>query len=274
MNGLGYAFDKGQFALPTFLDLGFADADVTGGISATNPFQVRMGLCYKTAGGTAPTSAGAFTVKMGRKSLGATNTGAPFQFKGTTLYQQIPCFNLDFTSGLSYVKSNCPSIPNGSGGFTQQTATLKTVDVTPSTIPATLDPGTVYYDKNAGMLFLQMQETQPAAFGPSPLGACPGAVGCDSEQTFYSCPAGGCLLYTIQTDSSYQPSGAMACDPYDSALGTNSFSLPGYTLPYPSGLNTLSYAANGKAVSLSNGTGPLAAKFPNITDNNPTLVCK
>ncbi|MDO8432318.1 MAG: G8 domain-containing protein [Candidatus Binatus sp.] len=274
MNGLGYGFDKGQYALPSFLDLGFADAAATGGISVTNPFQVRMGLCYKTAAGTAPTSASSFTVKVGRKSLGATNTGAPFVASGVTLYQQIPCFNLDFTAGLAHVMSNCPSIPNGSGGFTQQTATFKTVDVTPGTIPATLDPSTVYYDENAGMLYLLMQETQPVAHGPSPLGACPGAIGCDDEETFYSCPAGGCLLYTIQADSTYKPVGAMACDPYDPALGTNSFSLPGYALPYPSGLNTLAYLSNGKPVSLSKGTDPQFSSFPNIVDNNPSLVCK
>jgi hypothetical protein len=274
INGLGFTIDAAQHPLPSFLDLGFADANVTGGISAGNPFKIRMGLCYKTTSGTAPASASAFTVKVGRKSLGATNTGAPFSYNAVTLYRQLPCFNLDFTQGSNYLV-NCPSVPNGTGGYMQQTQSFTTMNVTAATMPATLAPNTAYYDASAGMLFFDMIETEPAADGPSPLGDCPGAVGCpEAGETFYSCPADGCILYTVQADSSYQPSGATACTPYAATLGTNSYGLGGYTLPYPSGMNQLAYKSDGTAVSIKNATNSLAAMFPHIEDNNEASLCQ
>jgi hypothetical protein len=177
---------------------------------------------------------------VGRKSLGAINTGAPFMSTSVTLYRQLPRFNLDFTQGSNYM-SNCPSVPTSTGGYMQQTQSFATVNVTAATMPATLAPNTACYDASAEILLFEMVETEPVADEPSPLGDCPGAV---------------------------------ACTPYAAALGTSSYRLSGYTLPYPSGISRLAYKSSATAVSLLNATNSLAAMFPDIEDTNEASLCQ
>jgi hypothetical protein len=74
----------------------YADADVPGGISPANPynpFQTRVGICYKNKDTSAPSSASAFTVYKGSKSFAGPNLSslAPL----APYYTQLMCNGLD-----------------------------------------------------------------------------------------------------------------------------------------------------------------------------------
>lgn len=67
VNGLGYTVGA-QKGMPNFVSLMYGDADLPGGISASNPFRTRIGICYKNKGSSSP-PADAFTVYKGSKSF-------------------------------------------------------------------------------------------------------------------------------------------------------------------------------------------------------------
>ena len=245
----------------------------------THPFGVRLGICYKTQSGTTPTSASDFTVKLGRKSW--SNTGGNLPLMAPFLYMQIPgCQGIDFSSPGNLL--GCPAPPDG--GSVQ---TLTGIDVSGvSPLPATLDPNAFYYDATSGLLFLSVQQTEENAIGSSPLGT-PGCSGSTEApcpdpgegESFYSCPADGCGLYTISATKNYLPNGPTICTPYGAATD--------YSLSYPSNLNQLSYVAGPHAdqsvqsfITPMNGksfdtifTNPATQQFPHNLDSNSNGDC-
>jgi hypothetical protein len=258
----------------------------------TRPFQVRLGFCYKTASGTAPPDASHFTVKTGVKSYGAPPGALPYQYTDpatdmlVTLFQLGNiCMNLDFTNG-SMNPTTCPSVFNGIS-YSTQTAVLTGIDASgPGTgagqVPPTqlMNPNGYYYDAAAGMLFLLVQQTEPNAIGPSPLGNCqdtstddPTCPDVAAGESFYSCPADGCVLYTVAVDDTYAPKGAAACTPYG-ASGNS-----GYTQSYPNGMDRLVYSSGGAAVSLTvPAFSPIATTlgnetFAHISDTRESILC-
>ncbi|HUY18242.1 MAG TPA: G8 domain-containing protein [Candidatus Binataceae bacterium] len=236
INGLGYTMQSNA-GFPGFMDLGFVDAEAANGISSTNPFRIRLGICYKTASGTAPADASAFTVMLGRKSW--SNTGGTLPLMSPFFYMQLPtCQGLD-NFNLSNL-ATCPAAP--ASGPVQ---TLTPVDVTSGNpLPAVLDPTKFYYDATNGLLFVQVQQTEANAIGASPLGN-PGCSGSTSApclntaegETLYSCPADGCPLYTIEAKSGYAPNGPTTCTPYGGATD--------YSQAYPANMNQLGYESGG-----------------------------
>src|SRR6185503_928054 len=103
-----------------------------------------------------------------------------------------------------------------------------------------------YYDAARGMLFLQVTQDVPNALGPSPLGSCkdgdpePCPQSKTEGETFYSCPAEGCILYTVTVNSAaYKPIGPTECKPYDGTGKDDG--TAGYTQTYPQGTDRLAY---------------------------------
>jgi hypothetical protein len=83
---------------------------------------------------------------------------------------------------------------------------------------------TYFYDPATGWLFLNVAQNRPNALGASPLGACPAVPTpndpyfCPSKtggESYYVCPAEGCLDYGIVlNDSSWTPAASACPDPY------------------------------------------------------------
>ena len=238
------------------------------------PFGIRLSICYKSANG-APASASSFAVTTGLKSLAQ-------PFPGTSLtnlaefWNMLPCNGLDLVDP-SYV-TNCFSAPPNQ----TMTALDPSNSLPLATALAQLDPTHYYYNPTTGFLTFLMQQVSPngaiptAALpfggGPSPLASC-GATSSDpcpdaaGGETFYSCPEGGCPLYTVDlTDSSYKP-GLSSCTPYGVADQD-------YTAPWPTNLNQLDYL-DGTPISTTAVTSNVVngVNFPHITDNNPTKAC-
>jgi len=79
-----------------------------------------------------------------------------------------------------------------------------------------------FYDPVAGMLYFNVVQDVPNAFGPSPLGSCfedgTGDGLCPEikkGESYYACPAAGCPHYVVVlNDSTYQP-GRSTCEPYE-----------------------------------------------------------
>lgn len=86
-----------------------------------------------------------------------------------------------------------------------------------------LNPNLYYYDPTAGMLYFYVAQTEPNAVGESPLGNCfannpnepafcPDKAG--GFDSYYVCPAEGCIQYKVAlTDPNYTPA-ASTCTPY------------------------------------------------------------
>ena len=74
------------------------------------------------------------------------------------------------------------------------------------------------------MLFFNVVQDLPNAFGPSPLGSCsdpkkttddPNCPDLARHESYYACPAAGCPHYVVLlNDSTYQP-GRSTCQPYE-----------------------------------------------------------
>jgi hypothetical protein len=277
VNGLGYTM-LAQYGFPGYVDIAYTDATAAGGISPGHPFSIRMGICYASANGQPGCSTpgcSPFTVTRGHKSLAAPVD--PTAQLLSTFWKQLKCNGLDSANSSTY-QTDCPSQPT---------------PLQPVSAIADLTPDTYFYDTNTGMLFLYVQQTEPngavpgspvwlGAGGPSPLGSCYGTgnSACPSpEQTFYSCPAAGCVDYSVQvTDTNYQP-GPSSCSPYVfPATYEPTGTPPDYTLPYPSGMNRLAYLGgplDGQLVqpvpvpqNQVNGNN-----FPHATDPNEATLC-
>ena len=147
----------------------------------------------------------------------------------------VPVFlNLDPATGcpavgLAGVVPGAPVCPAGStlvGDFCQfPTSPLTTDGVSalsdisnPDGSPKDLSK--YFFDKTTGMLFFYVQQTSPNAHGVMPLGSChnpiqagddPACPGASDLETYFGCPAQGCVNYAVVlNDPSYVP-GPSAC---------------------------------------------------------------
>ncbi len=273
-NGLGYTVGA-TAGMPNFVSLMYGDANLPGGISAATPFGTRIGICYKNKNGTPP-PASAFTVRKGAKSFASVNGNASTLAPG--FYNPLACDGLDNVMCVASGKAGCyaslcPAAPASStvaGTTATSVLTLPAVASIAALRDAAQCPNgdCYFYDATNGLLFLNMLQKQPNAgsAASSPLGSCNGGTGSDCPpDSFYSCPPGGCELYTVSVDgAAYTPTGASDCAPYGG--GTD------YTQPYPAGLPRLAYASNGTAVATTlTGAG---TPYPhNVPNNAPANFC-
>jgi len=275
MYGLGYTItdtqgfpgftDASGAKHPSYVSLGFTDAALPVADSGSaQPFSVRVGLCYKTST-AAPASASAFEILQGRKSYGSPQgnqqtlkpdwfdlTGA--NSSGISPALKRTCGQLDNTNTVGTVPGRYPNTdpnvgcpaPNpdsqknpGQGGV----VVLRGVDVTPATMPKQLDPSRFYYDAQNGLLYLNLLQKERDAPAITPVGSCGAATSTDiscPEKSFYSCPAGGCVLYTVRVkDPAYNPSGPSSCAPYKP--DGSSIYDPGVWDEYPPNMDQLAY---------------------------------
>ncbi|TAK62092.1 MAG: hypothetical protein EPO18_11770 [Methylobacter sp.] len=247
VNGLGYTVGASA-GIPNFVSLMYTDAKLPNGISATNPFHTRVGICYKNENMTATPDASAFKVYKGGKSFASPNNN--LSTLSAYFSSELQCAGLDNvmcgsgTTATPFCYTTlCPYAP-----------TLAPTPVLPPPLPSVStiadldDPAQCpngecyFYDSTSGLLFLNVVQEQPNAGGPysSPLGSCAGTKDADgicADKSFYSCPGPGCELYTIQVDSSYAPGSPSACTPYGGSGGAVD-----YKQPYPSDLNQLAYS--------------------------------
>ena len=175
VNGLGYTVGA-QHGMPNFVSLMYGDANLPGGISATNPFQTRIGICYKNEGSSAP-PANAFTVYKGSKSF----AGPDAQIASVEPYYTELACNAFMTLGTQV--SLCPAAPyyyvskDEPVSGTTKKALKQATSVDQLDDPSVCPNGTCYfYDTNSGLLFINMVQEQPNAGGSytSPLGSCTG----------------------------------------------------------------------------------------------------
>ncbi len=212
-NGYGYTVAASQ-GIPTVVDVGVTDV-VNANIvdvadpSITNPFYVRMGICYTSKTGSKhPQNAAAFKITRGFKGYGG--SGVPTNIDGNLnqYYNKLADeYNKQFCSDLDDHnrqnlklmqeggKTGCPAdgvavpipLPSGSCGTLAKTTingntyciypkgskplTLagSVAELNPGGVP---DPTKYYYDKKTGMLFFDVVQDLPNAIGPSPLGSC------------------------------------------------------------------------------------------------------
>ncbi|MES2937676.1 MAG: G8 domain-containing protein [Pseudomonadota bacterium] len=273
VNGLGYTVGA-TAGMPNFVSLMYGDASLPGGISAAKPFRTRVGICYKNQG-QQPPAASAITVRKGAKSFASVNGNASTLAPG--FYNTLACNGLDnvmcVVSGTANCNASlCPAPPASSTGTASSVITLPAVASIAALSNAAQCPGgdCYFYDAASGMLFLNLQQKQPNAgsAASSPLGSCNGTItGTDcTPESFYSCPPGGCELYTVSVDSSYAPASASDCTPYGGAID--------YTQPYPASLPRLAYASNGTAVSTTLTVTSMLPQYPhNVPNNTPANFC-
>jgi len=234
----------GKAGIANIIDVGIADV-VKPDISATNPYFVRLGICYSNADGSHPQDATKFAIQRGYKMYTGGNVN-PTDPELQKYWTNLSCTNLDSLNTANIVSQNsnpptCPAprqrtipLPNSGTcptGYTQsgQTCVSPTdnLDLVGSPDQMSNPDGTpnlekFFYDKNTGMLFMWVAQDEANPVAPSPLGTCgangPGDPSCPSvsnAETYYACPKNGCHIYIITlNDTTYQP-GASTCQPYE-----------------------------------------------------------
>ncbi|HEV3112230.1 MAG TPA: hypothetical protein VGY99_17225 [Candidatus Binataceae bacterium] len=209
----GYNLSTERVGISSFIDVGLADV-VKPNISASNPFYVRVGICYTRADGTHPTDASKFTIMRGYKSfIGA---GVSTDAANNLYSTQLPCNNLDNAVPNNVLPNpaglpNCPSastapLPLEGGGCParsklsedKKSCIFEVQPVTKAdTIGGLVDAdGTpkldkYFYDDNSGsagfgMLYFYAAQDQPNAIAPSPLGSCSNPPNPETDDP--SCP--------------------------------------------------------------------------------------
>lgn len=235
--------------IPSLITVGLVDA-VKPGVSALDPFHVRLGICYASHSASgAPAGAAPFKITRGYKSYGGGNVHQDdpelnrYWNKLQLRYDGQTCIDLDdLNRDNVHAETGCPA--NGVTAVPAGGCPAPSVEKTDRAgLPACVYPkeelfpaasiddltnadGTpaidrYYYDAEAGLLFLNVVQDVPNPVGPSPLGDCSGAAGEDPacpdiarDETYYACPPQGCQIYRIEvTDPSYVP-GASTCTPY------------------------------------------------------------
>jgi hypothetical protein len=309
---------------------------------ATNPFYVRLGICYTDTKGNHP-APGNFTITRGYKSYGGNgvNQADPqlqqyFNFLNQR-FQGQHCFNLDDQNrppGLDNLDpakgcpangvvasggkacpagstvngsdcvypvqctqgdANCPCPQGVDCGRVQDTKnSIIPIDPTNSMTPAAdisqltnadgspKNLNAFYYDQKSGMLFFYATQDVANPIAPSPLGSChnpalttddPDCPNLASGESYYSCPAQGCITYIVKlNDSSYMP-GPSNCNGTDP---TQIYQYAGrvFEQPAPPKQNQLVYRENNSSVvPVANVSSPafphsVAATAP--TCPNPT----
>jgi hypothetical protein len=250
-SGYGYTVEASPYnypgeiitpaGIPATVDVTINDI-VKPGMSASNPFYVRLGICYTGTNGSHPSDPDKFSLTRGYRSYGGGGVVANDlvlrkfwnQLNGLYPTGSSICFNLDDQNpgdlttcpawGVS-LKGNgaCPP-PSMEKKDTMKQAicayepvkvnrvdfiTDLTVDKSPNGKPF---PDKFFYDKTTGMLFFYVMQGKPNAPGPSPLGICDGSANepsfCPdkSGESYYLCPAEGCTSYRVTlNDSTYVP---------------------------------------------------------------------
>jgi hypothetical protein len=209
--------------IPKVIDVGLLDA-AKPHITASNPFYVRLGVCYATASGK-PASASSFTITRGYHSYGGGALGSPDELELRKFYNKLDnlytdmevaqiCDNLDGVNtpggvpvnlmpnkgfsgcpgnGISLESEGCPdgtTTASDNRGqsvcvYPKQTLT-KAENITDITnANGTYKDLTKYfYDAKSGWLFFYVVQQTSNAIGPSPLGNC----GTDAATKDPSCP--------------------------------------------------------------------------------------
>jgi G8 domain len=267
--------------IPAHIQIGLVDV-IKPAIS-TNPFVVRVGVCYSDTNGNHPTDGSKFTIKQGYKSWG----GSAFEPSDTELQKYFnnlaTCFNLDGQNPATNL-AGCPAqgitpttIPcEGDSTMVGSQCVYPTHTLTQvNTIGGLLTSGKpdlaipkYFYDPTTGMLFFYVAQVRPNAEGPSPLGQCTGDPGTDPSfcpeltsriHYYYVCPPEGCETYTVDLNDTYTP-GTSTCTPYET-----------YTQSEPTGQDTLVYSDNTTTAVVRNPQGGLDNNFPHyVASTAPT----
>jgi hypothetical protein len=251
---------EGQAGIPKRVSVGLTDA-IKHVISATDPFRVRLGICYTGSDGASHPSPN-FTITRGYRSWGP---GGGVNPSDTELQQyfnnlvsrypkgktetchnldtqdcvrldgpdRIECKNLDPAkgcpgNGVTPVPKATGTCPAGTTRVEQDeqnrpaciypktTLTALSCSGQPKDCVKQLTDTTYYYDKMSGMLFLNVVQDAANAVGPSPIGSCPGDPACPTAgESYYACPAQGCIDYVIQLDDAGYVPGTSNCSPYE-----------------------------------------------------------
>ncbi|HLK87949.1 MAG TPA: G8 domain-containing protein [Candidatus Binataceae bacterium] len=275
--------------IPKFIDLGFTEAEKSN-LSPSNPFYIRVGICYADQVGRHPklnpdAPEKLFTVQRGVKSWGLGNPSNTDSLLNTYWNYHPDCYNIDSAPGnIKNIQGGCPADPVS---MSLVDALAKLVDNSGHPLP-----DKYYYDEKTGMLFFYVMQRHPNAEGPSPLGAClvpnkakgcltscadgmfqepwPGCS-CNANnpcpqatgEDYYACPAAGCPLYAVTlNDAAYEP-GPSNCTPYapDGDIPTPA--------PTPASQNQLVLVDGTNVTAVPNTTNPA---FPHSTAN-PAPVC-
>jgi hypothetical protein len=231
--------------IPKLVHVGVVDVGKPR-ISSTNPFYVRVGICYTGAGKSHPPDPGLFTVTQGYRSWGGGGVDAtdpllrPYynqlDGKSNGLKDDQYCFNLDHQNpkDLTYCPSvgvtpalpispNCPagSIVDSTGKLCiypkqQLTAAIAidcsdTVNNCLTNTDGTPNLDKYFYDPNTGWLFFYVAQIRPNATGPNggpaPLGSCSGNTATDP----FFCPSqnGGESYYVCPPEGCWSYSVAL-----------------------------------------------------------------
>jgi hypothetical protein len=221
-------------ALPRFVSAVLTD--VTSGPTVLDegrevfakPFRIRLGLCYRSASGYLPPDASSFLVERGRVSL-----GGPIGTPNSDAYAKLACNNFLFQDPANYV-ADADADPTLFAPECPAESTVLEAAPDWESFEAARDG--YFYDADKGMLFFYVEQEEPNAIGAAPIGSCSDDsedAACAGGREFYSCPAGGCMLYTVRvTDPNYRPItgnyGPTDCtDVYDGSTGRD------YTDTYP-----------------------------------------
>jgi hypothetical protein len=253
--------------IPKYVSVGLTDP-VKPGIDFSDPstaFFVRLGICYADKDGNHPANANLFKISRGYKSWGGGNVTNNAQNPKLALFwnnlenrfngeicrqldQLDPrdlCPDGQFCPDTSI--KGCPAhgvtaLPPGGCPVPSEEMTVGSeklciypkTDLTAAASVSDLfaDGAPVvdkyFYDAAKGMLFLNIVQDIPNAFGPSPLGSCtgerkedPACPDVKNGESYYGCPAAGCIHYVIELeDENWKPGRTMGndgnsvCEPY------------------------------------------------------------
>ncbi|HSQ00496.1 MAG TPA: G8 domain-containing protein, partial [Candidatus Dormibacteraeota bacterium] len=238
-----FPISTGRAGIANLIDVGIADV-VKPDISASNPFFIRLGICYTNADGTThPSDPGKFRITRGYKSYTGGNVD-PNDSELLKYWSPSACNNLDSATPENITGPTCPgprerriplpesgTCPSGSTPGSDGTSCVFATDIldrVEETSKMFNEDGTpnletFTYDRNTGMLFLWVAQDEPNPVAPSPLGSCTGNKATDdpacpdiaAKETYYACPVKGCHVYLINLDDpSYTP-GTSNCQPYE-----------------------------------------------------------
>jgi hypothetical protein len=142
------------------------------------------------------------------------------------------------------------------------------------------DLGKYFYDPSVGMLYFFVVQEFPNALGPAPLGSCnedgTGDPACPKfkspdKETFYPCPAQGCLTYKVTlADSTYTPAPS-TCDPYLNDKYRQPPPTPLYRLAYKEKVNGVNPVV---VRTPAGGLGGLDDDFPHYTPGTAPVCTK
>lgn len=236
-NGYGYTV-AAKRGIPKVIDVGVTDV-VNANITSSNPFYVRVGVCYTSKTGPEhPKNAAAFKITRGFKGYGGSGVPTSIDKNLNQYFNKLAneyngefCSDLDDHNRQNLKPKGCPAdgvaVPlSGPCGILNTTTINGNIYcVYPkSSAPLTLansvdelnpggvpDPSKYYYDRKTGMLFFDVVQDLPNAVGPSPLGSCgpntPNPPECPQAlESYYACPVPGCEVTIVKLDdSAYEP---------------------------------------------------------------------